>query len=38
MTEPSYRPDLGGFAMIDEEEDTTIASQQQAKDERSANS
>ena len=38
IAEPSYRQDLGGFAMIDEEEDTAVASHQQTKDEQSASS
>jgi hypothetical protein len=38
IAEPSYRQDLGGFAMIDEEEDTAVASHQQPKDEQSASS
>jgi hypothetical protein len=38
IAEPSYRQDLGGFAMIDEEEDTAVASHQRAKDEHSVKS
>ena len=38
IAEPSYRPDLGGYAMIDEHEETTVASHHPAKEKRSANS
>jgi hypothetical protein len=32
IAEPAYRPDLGGYAMIDEDEDKTVVSRHSSED------
>jgi hypothetical protein len=38
VTEPSFKPDLGGYAMIHEEEDQTVANRRAVGEERPSNS
>jgi|GEM_PF-6754451 hypothetical protein len=38
VTEPRFRPDLGGYAMIDEQVDQAVATQRVEGEERQSNS
>jgi hypothetical protein len=38
VTEPAFRPDLGGYAMIDEQPDQTVATHRADRDDQSSKS